>query len=241
MITKISDLTAAERGSLAYDARNMAHAYEDPRYNQELTAEQRQEKAARWQEIAAAFESGGKEPHGIEPGVSTPLPLTELAKHVPIDAADVSPVRRWLDENPPLATAGTGGPMLTVHCALHSRDSGEGSIVSHLFTESEGARLLVEMSAEDWEDGPRCLRHYLDRVADGQWGYRPILPDGGRSDVACGEHEARRKAYADHFVLLTYRPRPDAPWEDVGHWGPGGHRQQPVFHRMAAGEAGEVG
>lgn len=73
MITTFSDLTADERSQLAYDAANLAARYEDPTVHTSLSAEERAAGAARWREIATAFESCGKEPHGVEPGTYTPV------------------------------------------------------------------------------------------------------------------------------------------------------------------------
>lgn len=61
MIANFGDLTFEERGFLAYDARTTAHGYEDPRYHR-LTAEERQAKVARWNEIAEAIETSGYQP-----------------------------------------------------------------------------------------------------------------------------------------------------------------------------------
>lgn len=111
---------------------------------------------------------------------------------------------------------------------------------THEFTVVELVRLAEEMSREDWEDGPRCLRHWLDRVADGQWGYRAADQVSPKVVFEVNEHKARRKVYADHSLILTYRPNPDALWEDVGHWGPGDPARKgsilggPVFHKMAS-------
>lgn len=93
--------------------------------------------------------------------------------------------------------------------------------VEHEFTEAEAVRLLEWMSNEDWEDGPRCVRHFVDRVADGEWGYRPVDHRGSFGPIR--EHTARRQVYGDRSMILTYRPNPDAPWEDVLQWDDDGY------------------
>lgn len=74
MISKFSDLTEAERKFLAAAAVEESQRHDELHRRPGMTLDEQYRVCARWREIAAAIEHGGKQPHSIEPGRWTELP-----------------------------------------------------------------------------------------------------------------------------------------------------------------------
>ncbi len=65
-------------------------------------------------------------------------------------------------------------PDIYVKCPLYDGGGTFGCVpdpnhpAGHTFTPEQAATLLRWMSAEDWEDGPRCLLDVLNSIGEGQ-------------------------------------------------------------------------